>query len=245
VSDADLERLQKVLASRGVASRRAAEALIAAGRVAVNDEVVTELGRKIDPRRDRIAVDGRPVRPPPDKVYVALNKPPGVVSTTHDPWGRPTVLDLLPRLGRLYPVGRLDADSEGLMLMTNDGELANRLMHPRYGCAKEYRALVRGEPTAERLERLRQGVVLDDGPTAPAEVVVEAAEAGRYWLRVTLREGRKRQVRRMLAALDLQVERLQRVGIGSLRLAALPLGACRPLSKTEIAALRGAAGGAP
>jgi pseudouridine synthase len=240
-----VERLQKVLAGRGVASRRGAEALIAAGRVAVNGEVVTDPGRRIDPRADQISVDGRPVRPPPDKVYVALNKPPGVVSTTNDPWGRPTVLDLLPRIGRLYPVGRLDAESEGLMLMTNDGELANRLMHPRYGCAKEYRALVRGEPTPDRLEQLRRGVLLDDGLTAPAEAEVEGAEAGGHWLRVTLREGRKRQVRRMLAALGLQVERLQRVRIGSLRLGALPLGACRPLSRTEIAALQGTAGGAP
>jgi pseudouridine synthase len=131
------------------------------------------------------------------------------------------------------------------MLMTNDGELANRLMHPRYGCAKEYRALVRGEPTPDRLEQLSRGVLLEDGLTAPAEVTVDGAEAGGYWLRVTLREGRKRQVRRMLAALGLRVERLQRVRIGSLRLDALPLGACRPLSRTEIAALRDAAGAAP
>jgi pseudouridine synthase len=212
--------------------------------VAVNGVVVTEPGRKIDPLRDTIALDGNPLRPPPDKVYVALNKPPGVVSTTKDPQGRTTVLDLLPKIGRLFLVGRLDANSEGLMLLTNDGELANRLMHPRYDCAKEYRALVRGEPTPELLEQLRRGVVLEEGLTRPADVAVEAAEQDRHWLRVTLREGRKRQVRRMLAAVGLTVERLQRVRIGSLRLDTLPLGACRPLSKAEIAALRASAGGA-
>jgi 23S rRNA pseudouridine2605 synthase len=172
-----------------------------------------------------------------------VNKPVGTVTTTSDPWGRPTVLDLAPRIGRLYPVGRLDADSEGLVLLTDDGELANRVMHPRYGCQKEYRALVRGEPTAEALERLRSGIELDDGRTAPAEVeLAQPAPGGRRWLRVTLREGRNRQVRRMLAAVGLPVERLRRVRIGPLELGGLPPGASRPLSKSEVAALRASTG---
>ena len=237
-----MERLQKYLARCGVASRRRAESLIAQGRVRVNGEPVTEQGRQIDPDRDRVEVDGRPISPPPGKVYLALNKPTGVVSTTSDPWGRPTVADLLPGTARLFPVGRLDADSEGLMLMTNDGELAHRLMHPRYGCSKEYLVLVRGRPGAEALERLKQGVELEEGQTAPAEVEATRTEAGGSWLRVTLREGRKRQIRRMLGTVGLPVERLKRVRIGPLRLGNLPKGASRQLSEREVAALRRAAG---
>ena len=235
-----MERLQKYLARCGVASRRAAERLIAEGAVTVNGEVVDEMGRQVDPELDRVEVNGRPVRPPAAMVYLAVNKPPGVVTTARDPFGRPTVMDLVPRVGRLYPVGRLDADSEGLLLMTNDGELANRLMHPRYGCEKEYRALVQGQPDEGALDRLRRGVELEDGPAA-AEVEPErgsAAPPGRSWLRVTLREGRKRQVRRMLAAVGCSVERLQRVRIGPLELGGLPPGASRPLSRGEVAALR-------
>lgn len=237
-----MERLQKYLARCGVASRRRAEALIATGGVSVNGQLVQEQGRQIDPSRDQVEVDGSPVRPPPGKVYLALNKPTGVVSTTSDPWGRPTVANLLPATARLFPVGRLDADSEGLMLMTSDGELAHRLMHPRFGCSKEYLVLVRGRPGEATLERLRRGVLLEDGPTAPADVATTRTEAGRAWLRITLREGRKRQIRRMLAAVDLPVERLRRVRIGPLRLGALPTGAWRPLSEPEVAALRQSAG---
>jgi pseudouridine synthase len=234
-----MERLQKYLASCGIASRRAAEQLISAGRVSVNGQVVAELGTRVEPSVDRVEVDGRPVAPPPAKVYLAVNKPPGIVTTTSDPRGRPTVLDLVPRLGRLFPAGRLDADSEGLLLLTNDGELANRVMHPRYGCEKEYRALVRGTPSAQALEQLRSGIELAEGRTAPARVAVDGpAEGGSYWLRVMLREGRKRQVRRMLAAVGLPVERLQRVRIGPLELGSLPPGRSRPLGRSEVAALR-------
>lgn len=236
----ELERLQKYLAARGVASRRGAEELISAGRVSVNGAVVTELGSKVDPDQDRVAVDGRPIGAATAMVYLAVNKPIGVVSTVRDPQGRPTVSDLVPKIARLFPVGRLDADSEGLMLMTNDGELANRLMHPRYGCEKEYRVLVRGAPDERQLQELRSGVQLDDGPTAPAELhPAEAEGPSRRWLHVTLREGRKRQVRRMLAAVGLPVERLQRIRIGTLVLGSLPAGASRPLSRSEVAALRG------
>jgi 23S rRNA pseudouridine2605 synthase len=174
-------------------------------------------------------------------VYLALNKPFGVVSTTADPWGRSTVLDLVPKVGRLYPVGRLDADSEGLMLLTDDGDLANLVMHPRYGCEKQYRALVRGEPADDLLSQLRDGVTLSEGKTGPARVeLAEPAGAGRRWIDITLREGRKRQVRRMLGTVGLPVERLQRVRIGPVLLGSLPLGASRPLSRSEVAALRAA-----
>lgn len=238
-----MERLQKYLASCGIASRRAAEQLISAGRVRVNGQVVAELGTRVEPTVDRVEVDGRLVAPPA-KVYLALNKPPGVVTTTSDPLGRPTVLDLVPRVGRLFPAGRLDADSEGLLLLTNDGELANRVMHPRYGCEKEYRALVRGIPTVQALEQLRSGIELEEGRTAPARVAVDGtAEGGWHWLRVTLREGRKRHVRRMLAAVGLTVERLQRVRIGPLELGSLPPGRSRPLGRSEVAALRAASEG--
>lgn len=240
-----MERLQKYLAHCGVASRRAAEQLIVEGRVAVNGQPARELGTQVDPHVDRVEVDGRPVRPSTAMVYLALNKPTGVVTTVQDPQGRPTVMGLVPRVGRVYPVGRLDADSEGLLLVTNDGDLANRLTHPRFGCEKEYRALVEGEPDEADLELLREGVLLDDGATQPAEVGLEPArglEPGFAIVRVTLREGRKRQVRRMLAAIGCRVERLQRVRIGPLELGDLPLGATRPLGRSEVAALRAAVG---
>lgn len=233
-----MERLHKFLAQAGIASRRAAEQLITSGRVSVNGETVTRLGVQVDPERDRVEVDGVLVQPSGQKLYLVLNKPAGVVTTTRDPWGRPTVMDLVPKVGRLYPVGRLDAETEGLLLLTNDGELANRVMHPRYGCDKEYRALVRGVPSEEALEELRSGVQLDDGVARAVRVeVAERAPGGRQWLRLTLREGRKREVRRMLAAVGLPVEYLQRVRIGPLKLGELPVGKARPLSRSEVAAL--------
>lgn len=240
-----MERLQKYLARCGVASRRAAEQLILDGLVRVNGQTVRELGAQVEPERDRVEVDGRPIRPPTAMVYLALNKPPGVVTTVSDPQGRPTVMDLVPRIGPLYPVGRLDADSEGLLLMTNDGDLANRLTHPRYGCEKEYRALVHGRPDEDFLDLLREGILLDDGPTAPAGVERESGRGlpdDMAVVRVTLREGRKRQVRRMLEAIGCPVERLERVRIGPLELGDLPRGASRPLSRSEVAALRAAVG---
>jgi 23S rRNA pseudouridine2605 synthase len=234
-----VERLQKYLASCGVASRRKAEQLISAGRVVVNGQVVSQLGAQVEPGVDRVEVDGRSVEPATAKLYLMVNKPTGVVTTTSDPWGRKTVLDLVPKLGRVFPVGRLDADSEGLLLLTNDGELANRLMHPRYGCEKEYHVLVRGEPTPEALRRLREGIDLVEGRTAPAVVEIDRpAPGGGRWLRVILHEGRKRQVRRMLAEVGLPVEQLRRVRIGPLELEDLPPGRARPLSRSEVAALR-------
>ncbi len=236
----DRQRLQKVLAQAGVASRRACEELIRQGRVQVNGQMVTELGTKVDPNRDEISVDGTPISGPAKKVYLLLNKPPGYISTVHDPWGRPTVLDLIPHRGRLYPVGRLDAESEGLLLLTNDGELTHRLTHPRYGHEKEYLVLVKGHPTEAVLSRLRRGVNLEEGRTAPAEVSRVSRKEGleippdTTWLRMVLHEGRKRQIRRMCAAVGHPVRRLIRVRLGPLRLGALKPGQWRPLTEREL-----------
>ena len=190
-----MERLQKVLAARGVASRRKAEELILAGRVKVEGKVVRELGTKVDPGA-QIQVDGKPVRKDP-LTYLVLNKPAGVVTTAHDPQGRPTVLDFVDQTIRLYPVGRLDFETEGLLLLTNDGELANILTHPRYGVEKTYQAIVSGLPTSEKLRQLQEGIMLQDGPTIPAEVRLIEQVGEQATLELTLTEGRKRQVRRV------------------------------------------------
>jgi 23S rRNA pseudouridine2605 synthase len=224
-------RLAKYLAHAGVASRRAAEELIAAGKVRVAGQVVT------DPARDvaegaQVEVNGTPVSPEPLEVW-ALNKPPGVVSTAREPGRRRAVTDLVESERRLYPVGRLDADSTGLILLTNDGELANRLTHPRYGVPKTYRVGLARPPSERDLERLRRGVRLEDGPTAPAEVGRTAERE----IEVTIREGRKRQVRRMIEAIGNEVEALTRARIGSLELRDLRRGEARRLDPGEVAAL--------
>lgn len=233
--------MQKVLAAAGYGSRRACEELIRQGRVQVNGQVVTALGTRVDPNRDEISVDGRPIAAPEEKVYLILNKPPGYVSTAHDPWGRPTVLDLVPHQGRLYPVGRLDVDSEGLLLLTNDGELTHRLTHPRYEHEKEYLVLVKGHPTDAVLSQLRQGVDLEEGRTAPAQVsrvrpgrVGCPTPPGTTWLRIGLHEGRKRQIRRMCAAVGHPVQRLIRVRMGPLRLGPLQPGQWRYVTQQEL-----------
>lgn len=237
-------RLQKALAAAGVCSRRAAEALIADGRVRVNGVVVTELGTKVDPGRDHIEVDGRAVSPRERLVYVLLNKPAGYLTTARDPQGRRTVLELVsqPDGARLFPVGRLDADTEGLLLLTNDGELANLLLHPRYHVAKRYTAVVRGEVREEALERLRTGLTLDDGPTAPAEARILRRDPGKTVVEIVLREGRKRQVKRMLAAVGHPVLRLRRDAFGPLVLGDLEVGGSRLLTAEEVDALRRASG---
>lgn len=231
------ERLAKYLARAGVASRRRAEGLISAGRVAVNGRVVTGPAFNVDPDRDLVTVDGEVVRPEP-KVYLMLHKPPGYVSTVSDTHGRPTVIDLVPRMARLYPVGRLDADSEGLLLLTNDGELTMLLTHPRYHVPRTYRVWVAGIPTGTELERLARGVALEDGPTAPARVRLVRAVRGEAVLEMTLFEGRKRQVRRMCEAIGHPVRRLLRVGLGPLHLGDLPPGRWRELRPDEVAVLR-------
>jgi 23S rRNA pseudouridine2605 synthase len=222
-------RLARYLAHAGVASRRSAERLIADGRVTVGGEVVTDPARDVHEASD-VTVDGSPIRPEPREVHV-LNKPAGVVSTAKDTHGRPTVTDLVPSERRLYPVGRLDADTTGLILLTNDGDLANRLIHPRYEVPKTYRARVRPPHlTDAALEALREGVELDDGRTAPAD----ARRAGRGLVEITLREGRKRQVRRMLEAVGHRVVELERVGFGPLTLEGLAEGEHRLVSPEEV-----------
>jgi 23S rRNA pseudouridine2605 synthase len=236
-------RLAKHLAHAGVASRRAAEALVAEGRVRVGDEVVTDPARDVD-GSEGITVDGRPVGPAGhDRVVYALNKPAGVVSTARDTHGRRTVVELVPHAGtRLYPVGRLDAETTGLLLLTDDGDLAHRLTHPRFEVPKTYRARVGGGPVSDRaLARLREGVDLEDGRTAPARVRRLGGGRGSY-LELVLREGRKRQVRRMCEAVGHPVVELRRVAFGPLALGDLPPGAARRLGPDEVDALRGAAG---
>lgn len=230
-------RLQVFLARVGLGSRRACEQLVLGGRVRVNGEVVRQLGTKIDPERDVVEVDGRRVSAVTGFRYYLVYKPVGYVTTVRDPQGRPTVMDLIPRDVRVYPVGRLDIDSEGLVLLTNDGQLAYRLMHPRYGVEKEYRVLVEGRLSDQALDRLRRGVVLDDGVTSPARVDVLGRESDRTWLRVVLHEGRKRQVRRMIAAVGGRVERLVRVRLGPLRIGKLRPGQHRPLTPVEVQTL--------
>ena len=236
----DGERLQKVLARAGFGSRRVCEDLIAEGRVLVNGEVV-ELGARVDPEADTVEVDGVPVGVRPGLVHYLLNKPAGVVTTAHDPQGRPTVVALVPDDPRVFPVGRLDADTEGLLVLTNDGELTHRLTHPSFGVEKEYLAEVRGTPSRGALRALRDGVELDDGPTAPAKVAQPAPNL----LRITIHEGRNRQVRRMCEAVGHPVVRLVRVRIGPLADPDLRPGAWRPLSTDEVRALERATGPAP
>ncbi|MBC7264644.1 MAG: rRNA pseudouridine synthase [Chloroflexi bacterium] len=232
------KRLQVVLAEAGVASRRRSEALIRAGRVRVDGHVVTEMGVRVDPAIHRIEVDGQPLPPPQKKVYLLVHKPRGYISTCFDPQGRPTVLDLVPSdLGRLYPVGRLDFESEGLLILTNDGEFALRLAHPRYHQEKEYRVLIAGHPNEETLRRLRQGVTLDDGLAMPTKVENIGREREGTWLSITLHEGRKRQVRRMCEAVGCAVRRLIRVRMGPLELGDLAPGQYRRLNAAEITTL--------
>ncbi len=244
------ERLQKILAAAGVASRRASEALIRAGRVKVDGRVVTTLGTKVDPDRATITVDDRPIRPQRDHVYYKVYKPRGMLSDIGgDARGRPTVADLLPPgVQRVFPVGRLDLNSEGLVLLTDDGALAHRLTHPRYEHPKVYYVLVTQRPPESALNRLRRGVEIPGGVTAPADVeVVDApplelilapGERKGSWLRFVLREGKKRQIRHMIAAVELNLVRLIRWAIGPLTLAGLRPQEARPLTRREIAGLR-------
>ena len=230
-----------------MASRRAADELIQSGKVLVNGKRPPPSGSLIDPLRDRVTVDGRPVRPVESHRYVVLNKPLGAITTAKDEASRTTVLDVIGKRGahghRLFPVGRLDADSTGLLLLTDDGDLAYRLTHPRYKVAKEYLATVAGVPEPPDLEVLRSGVKLDDGVTAPAEVEVIRVttgdrDSGRAVLRVVIREGRQRQVRRMLQAVGHRVQSLRRTSFGPLKLARLKVGEWRELDEREVAALR-------
>ena len=236
------ERVQRALARAGFGSRRSCEELIAAGRVTVNGTVVA-LGDRVDPESDRLTVDGVGVNLDPNVRYYALHKPRGVVTTMNDPQGRPDIRGYLPSEGpRVFPVGRLDLDSEGLLLLTNDGDLANRLTHPSFGIEKEYLAEVEGQATDRQLARIRRGVELDDGPARAVSARIVAASGGRGALRVVMTEGRKREVRRLLAAVGLPVTRLVRLRVGPVTLGTLAPGAIRELSPEEVRALAGAAG---
>lgn len=237
------ERLQKIMSHAGLGSRRACEELILAGRVTVNGRMA-QIGQKADPAVDRIVADGRVISAAESPIYIALYKPRNVLSTVEaEPNDfRKTVRDLIPVEGHIYPVGRLDFDSEGLVLMTNDGDLANKLTHPRFGHLKIYRVLVARRPDDEQLSTWRRGVVLEDGyKTAPADVSIEAAAGKGTWLRVVMREGRKRQIREIGSLLGLPVVRILRIAIGALRLGTLKPGEWRNLTAQEVAELKGEA----
>lgn len=233
-----IERLQKVLAAAGVASRRHGEELILQGRVTVNGTVVTQLGAKADPDRDAISVDGRPLPKKQRTYYLLLNKPPGYITTASDEHGRATVFELIDTTKRLFPVGRLDKDSEGLLLLTNDGHLANRLMHPRYGLEREYLVWTQGVINDETLERLRSGTWVEGKRAEPVAVSLEDDPQGGSVLRFVLNEGRKREVRTLCALAGLRVSRLLRVRYGPLRLGNLATGRSRQLTEAELRELR-------
>jgi 23S rRNA pseudouridine2605 synthase len=236
------ERLQKILSRAGIASRRASERLMIEGRVSVNGTTVRELGSKADPEHDDIRVDGRRIRLPDRHRYLLLNKPRGYVTTRSDPQARPTVVDLVGVRDYVYPVGRLDFDSEGLLVLTNDGDLAARLTHPSHGVERVYEARVLGVPDERDLARLRRGLVLEGRPTGPAEVrLLGGSRPATATLLITVREGRNRQVRKMCDAIGHPVDRLKRVAIGPIRDSRLKPGEWRELTPDEVKKLRGSA----
>jgi 23S rRNA pseudouridine2605 synthase len=232
------QRLQKLIAQAGLASRRQAEEWIRQGEVTVNGDVAV-LGASADPQLDRIEVWGRPLAPSEQKIYLLLNKPSGYVTSLSDPEGRPVVTDLLKNLAvRIYPVGRLDLTTEGLLLLTNDGELAHQLMHPKHEIEKTYLVRVRGQLTTDAIGRLQQGVMLEDGKTAPARVCQVRRVQGHSWFSLTIHEGRNRQVRRMCEAVGLPVSRLKRTGYAFLTLDQVSTGSYRQLTKAEVQRLK-------
>jgi 23S rRNA pseudouridine2605 synthase len=232
------QRLQKILARAGYGSRRTCEEFISNGQITVNGQIAT-LGMKADPDVDRIEFNNKLVSAPEQLKYIALYKPRGVISAASSPEGRQTVRDLVDESGRLYPVGRLDADSEGLILLTNDGELTNRLTHPRYGHKKEYNVLVAVHPEEEQLKTWRRGVVLEDGyRTAPAKVSLDRFKGKGAWLRVIMGEGRKRQIREIGSRIGLPIVKIIRTRIATLQLGSLKPGQSRPLTRKEIDSLK-------
>jgi 23S rRNA pseudouridine2605 synthase len=240
-----VERLQKILAHAGLASRREAERWILEGRVTVNGTVVRKLGSQADPAKDSVKVDGKRIKPAAAPRYFAFHKPPGVVTTLNDPQKRPDLTQFTERLGskqRVFPVGRLDYNSSGLLLLTNDGELAGRLTHPRFGVKKVYRVKLSACPTNEDFALLRKGIRLEDGMTAPARARVVEKLRKNAWVEIEIHEGRNREVRRIFEALGYFVEKLIRVRVGPLSLGLLRPGELRPLSQAEIKALKSAVG---
>jgi pseudouridine synthase len=240
-----MERLQKIIARAGLASRREAERWIEEGRVTVNGALVTKLGSQADPFKDSIKVDGKRIRAATTPLYYAFHKPPGVITTLNDPQQRPDITPYIARLGekrRIFPVGRLDYNTTGLLLLTNDGELALRLSHPRFGVSKVYRAKLSRCPNPEDFARLREGIRLEDGVTAPARGRVIEKLKTNAWVELEVREGRRREVRRMFEALGYFVEKLVRVRVGPVELGHLPMGELRPLTQNEVKALQVAVG---
>jgi pseudouridine synthase len=232
------ERLQKVIAHAGITSRREAERLIVDGQVVVNGSVITTLGTKVDPAHDVITVKGTRIKPASEKLYVMLNKPVGYVSTVKDPQQRPVIIDLLRHIkSRVYPVGRLDYDAEGLILLTNDGELAYRMQHPRYRISRTYEVKVKEFFPAEKLSLLRKGIQLEDGITLPAKASFLKKAMRNSWLSITLYEGRNKQVKRMCAAVGHPVLKIKRIRFGSLKLGRLSPGDYRHLTKDEVKGL--------
>jgi 23S rRNA pseudouridine2605 synthase len=235
-----LERLQKVIAQAGIASRRDAEELITAGRVTVNGKVVTELGTKIEPRKDRVAVDGKPLKAE-KYVYILLNKPKGVVTTLEDPRGRKTVADIVAKIPeRIYPVGRLDYNTEGLLIMTNDGDVTHALTHPSHEIAKTYLAKVEGFPPEEKLDKLRVGIKLEDGVTAPAKINIVDIDREKQLttLEIVIYEGKNRQIRRMCETIGYPVKNLKRIQYAFLTLEGLHRGQYRQLLASEVEELK-------
>ncbi|MEO2107285.1 MAG: pseudouridine synthase [Actinomycetota bacterium] len=235
------ERLQKVLAHAGQGSRRVCEGLIAEGRISVNGRTAT-LGDKADPKVDVIAIDGERIHVNTDLVYLLFNKPAGVVTTANDPEGRPTVIDYVPANPRVFPVGRLDQDTTGLLLLTNDGELANRVTHPRYEIEKTYMVQIRGPVSRKHLHQLLNGVELDDGPAKARKANLKIADQTRSLLEIVIAEGRNREVRRMMKAVGLELEQLVRVRIGPIHLGDIGPGKVRPLNGKEVRELYAAVG---
>lgn len=232
-------RLNKFLAQAGVASRREVDEMIVAGKIKVNGRIIRTLGSKIDDEKDRVEVGGKRVEKEGGWVYLMLNKPRGYLVTLKDPFQRPTIKELLPSLKRrIYPVGRLDYDSEGLLLLTNDGELAHRLAHPRYRVPKNYVVEVNGVPDSSKIARLERGVILDGKKTAPAQIAKLSGSAKKTLFRIEIHEGRKREVKRMFEAIDHRVLHLKRVGFGRLRLGNLKTGKWRFLSRKEVDSLK-------
>jgi len=238
-NDTKKERLNKILAISGITSRRRADELISSGLVTVNGLVEKRVGSKAVWGVDSINVDGHPVPDPPKKIYLLLNKPFGYVSTLHDPEGRPIIRDLVKDVKeRIYPVGRLDFDSSGLLILTNDGELAFRLMHPKFHIPRTYKVIVEGVISDKSVERLKKGVSLDDGPTNPARVRIIETQQGRSVVRITIFEGRSREIRRMCEAVGHKTLKLTRIGYGNLDLGDLKVGKYRHLKNVEVKALR-------
>ncbi|RLB25450.1 MAG: pseudouridine synthase [Deltaproteobacteria bacterium] len=242
-NDTKKERLNKILAISGITSRRRADELISSGLVTVNGLVEKRVGSKAVWGVDSINVDGHPVPDPPKKIYLLLNKPFGYVSTLHDPEGRPIIRDLVKDVKeRIYPVGRLDFDSSGLLILTNDGELAFRLMHPKFHIPRTYKVIVEGVISDKSVERLKKGVSLDDGPTNPARVRIIETQQGRSVVRITIFEGRSREIRRMCEAVGHKTLKLTRIGYGNLDLGDLKVGKYRHLKNVEVKALRKSVG---